>query len=417
MFWIAAAVGGLVLLWALLPEAIARLTRRGPLAVGAPLVALTFDDGPDPDITPEVLGILQAEGVRAAFFLVGRRADLHPELVRSIADAGHELGAHGYTHRHAWLLGPAGTWLEVQGGRDALERATGTAPRLYRPPWGMVNLATFAMARRLGMGTLLYDVDAGDWRRNATAEAVLTAVTGRVRPGSIILLHDGARDLERAQVTLRALPEIIRGLREHGFEFATAGGLLERARRRPPLARVWAAWEWLFGRLTGAMALTETIHLARTRYQGPPLEADGQVLVRPGARCLEIHFANQNMVSGFGDRDASGRVSEGLRRILRDFGQIGVIVRDDPRFSDVEALYGTALFHRPARRMGFHVQDVPSRWRGRVLSWYARLIKRIYGGRSVGRSLPFRQVRFVWMTREEFIERFAPEGDAREDRT
>lgn len=411
------AVAALLALWALLPEVIVRLTRRRPLAVGAPLVALSFDDGPDPDVTPEVLRVLADQGVRASFFLSGQRADLHRELVRSATDAGHELGVHGYTHRHAWLLGPAGTWLELQGGRDALQRATDTAPRLYRPPWGMVSLATVPMARRLGLRTVLYDVESGDWRRGRLADAVADAVMQRARPGSIILLHDGARDAERAQVTLAALPEIICRLRERGLEFATVGELLERARRRPLLLRVWVVWERLFARLTGVMELTETIHLARTRYHGPPLEADGQVLVRSGARCLDIHFANLAMSSELGDRDASSRVSEGLRAILRDFGRIGVMLRDDPRFADVEALIGTALFHRPAGRMGFHVQDVPSRWRRRALSWYARLIRRMYGGQSVGRSLGSREVRFVWMTRQEFIERFAPERDAEEGRT
>ena len=122
--------------------------RRGP--AGGRRIALTFDDGPDPEATPRLLELLAARGVRATFFLIGERAARSPDVVRAIRDAGHEVGTHTWRHRNAWLLPPGASALEITEGARILEDILGDSPRLYRPPWGIVNAASLTTARRLG---------------------------------------------------------------------------------------------------------------------------------------------------------------------------------------------------------------------------------------------------------------------------
>ena len=122
---------------------------RGPRA--GRKVALTFDDGPDPEQTPRVLDLLAAHGAKATFFLIGERAARAGALVRRIAAAGHDLGNHTWSHRSLWLSGPAETGRQVRQGHDAIAQVAGAAPRFFRPPWGMTNLALFAALRGLGV--------------------------------------------------------------------------------------------------------------------------------------------------------------------------------------------------------------------------------------------------------------------------
>src|SRR5262249_54954388 len=113
------------------------------------LAALTFDDGPDAEHTPRVLDILRRERVTATFFLIGRRAAAAPDVARRIVGEGHELGNHTWSHRSLWLLGPRDTEREIVQGHEAIDRAAGSAPRFFRAPWGMTNLAMLPVLRRL----------------------------------------------------------------------------------------------------------------------------------------------------------------------------------------------------------------------------------------------------------------------------
>ena len=103
---------------------------------------LTFDDGPDPEYTPRVLDVLGRHGVRGAFFLIGERARRAPGVVGRIVAEGHDLGNHTWSHRSLWLCGPAETARQVREGHDAIADTAGQAPRFFRPPWGMTNMAS-----------------------------------------------------------------------------------------------------------------------------------------------------------------------------------------------------------------------------------------------------------------------------------
>ena len=192
-------------------------------------VALTFDDGPDPRSTPSFLSFLEGRGVRATFFLLGRMAIQAPGLAREMAAAGHEIGLHGYDHRCLLLRGPRSTYDDLARGRDAVEAATGTSLRWFRPPYGVLTTATLVAARRLGLTPVLWTAWGRDWSAAATPASVVRTVRSALRGGGTILLHDSDSTSAPGswRATLAALPDLLdecdsRGwtvgpLGEHGF--------------------------------------------------------------------------------------------------------------------------------------------------------------------------------------------------------
>ena len=188
-------------------------------------IALTFDDGPDPEFTPRVLDTLAARGVRATFFLDGERAARAPGTVRAIAAAGHEVASHGWSHRSLWLCGPARTEAEVGRARVALGELTGRAPALFRPPWGMVNAALFGVLRRHQQRCVFWSIQP-EGLRPASAPAQVAHVLRRAHPGAIVDLHDAEGTVEAPARLCAALPPMLDGLVAAGYGFGTVSELL-----------------------------------------------------------------------------------------------------------------------------------------------------------------------------------------------
>ncbi|MFI0723534.1 polysaccharide deacetylase family protein [Streptomyces sp. NPDC021224] len=182
-------------------------------------VALTFDDGPDHLSTPHFLRLLDARGVRATFFLLGSMAVRSPGLVTEMAEAGHEIAVHGWSHRPALLHRPRAAYDELARARDLLGRLTGRPPRLYRPPYGIMTAGTYAACRRLELTPVLWTAWGEDWRRRATPQSVLDTVLADLRGGGTVLLHDS--DCTSAtgswRTTLAALPGLLDHCRERGL--------------------------------------------------------------------------------------------------------------------------------------------------------------------------------------------------------
>ena len=177
-------------------------------------VALTFDDGPDPVRTPQLLDLLAAEGVKATFFLVGKSVQAHPELVARIAREGHEIGNHTYGHRYLPLARSRSVAGELAATDAAIERATGITPTLARPPYGGRSPRNVRVFERLGKRLVLWDVNSFDWK-GAPARDIAERIVSRARAGSIVLMHDVADQ------TLDAVRLAVPALRARGFELAT----------------------------------------------------------------------------------------------------------------------------------------------------------------------------------------------------
>jgi len=186
------------------------------------VVALTFDDGPNPDATPLILDTLREKKVRATFFILGSHAERWPELVRRISHEGHQIGNHGYFHRKLQFKSPFYVSRDIRLGIRAIKRAGAPAPRYFRAPHGFRSPWTTPIASSYGERTVGWSLGVWDSDRPGVDEIVKRTIEG-VEPGSIILLHDGDGynpDGDRTQ-TAAALPQIIDGLKEQGYEFAT----------------------------------------------------------------------------------------------------------------------------------------------------------------------------------------------------
>jgi peptidoglycan/xylan/chitin deacetylase (PgdA/CDA1 family) len=207
-----------------------RLMRAGKLfergADTRRAVALTFDDGPHPDLTPRVLEILRRYDARATFFCVGINAEAYPELVGRTVDDGHQVGNHTWSHPFLPDLTRDQVLRQVDATNEALAKAAGGENALVRPPYGARTPSVLRWLAGHGMVTALWDVDAGDWAAPGVG-AVTHNVLSRVRPGSVVLMHDAGGD--RAQ-TVEALPGIVERLLADGYELVTVD---EVTRPRP----------------------------------------------------------------------------------------------------------------------------------------------------------------------------------------
>jgi len=189
-------------------------------------IALTFDDGPDADWTERTLALLDRDKVSASFFLVGERAVRAAGTVKRIAAAGHEIGSHGWSHRSLWLCGPRRTENEIGRAHRVLSDAVGGPIRHFRPPWGMVNVAMFRALRRHDQRCVFWSIQPEGLRATPPARQV-EHVVRRAHPGAIVDLHDAEGVRDAPERLLAALPRMIAGLRELGYEFATVSELLE----------------------------------------------------------------------------------------------------------------------------------------------------------------------------------------------
>jgi peptidoglycan/xylan/chitin deacetylase (PgdA/CDA1 family) len=185
-------------------------------------VALTFDDGPDPDATPAVLEALAVARVRATFFLVGEQLLVHHELGGEVARAGHELGLHGFHHVEHDELSDSRD--DLMRGLDAVEAATGTRPRLFRPPYGRFSEASYAACRELGLDPVYWSAWGFDWEA-IDPERIADLATRDLEAGDILLLHDSPRYAYRssARPTAEALPAIAAATRDRGLELGPVG--------------------------------------------------------------------------------------------------------------------------------------------------------------------------------------------------
>lgn len=181
------------------------------------LVALTFDDGPDPRFTPEVLDILEENHVPATFFVVGKFAARYPDLVvREIQD-GNEVGNHTYDHPNLLGDNPKQIRAEISGGGAIIEEVTGKPLTLFRPPKGLINREGLEIAHELGYKIVFWGV-ATEHREAPTPDLMAARVIHQARPGIIILAHDGRLDRSK---TVAALPAIIQGYKAMGYRFVT----------------------------------------------------------------------------------------------------------------------------------------------------------------------------------------------------
>jgi peptidoglycan/xylan/chitin deacetylase (PgdA/CDA1 family) len=188
-------------------------------------VALTFDDGPSAD-TERVLDLLSHYGVSATFFMVGRQIETFPDIALRVAEEGHEIGNHSYSHPIYLYRSARETRRQLERTQQIIADVTGVRARLARPPCGVRTPAYFRAAQASGLQTVQWTVAAFDWKERSPAD-IARSILSDLSPGSIILLHDGdSANLRDRIATVEALPLIIEGIKEKGLQIAPLAQLL-----------------------------------------------------------------------------------------------------------------------------------------------------------------------------------------------
>lgn len=179
-------------------------------------IALTIDAGSGAAATPSILDTLKKKGVRATFFLTGEWTDRYPDMARQIADGGHQLANHSYSHPDFTTISNKEIQQEIERTESAIHRATGKSPsRFLRPPFGARDARVIAQVESLGYREVYWTLDSTDWRPESTADFVLRRVVNNASNGSIVVMH------ANAQQTAESLGEIIDQLRAKGYDLVT----------------------------------------------------------------------------------------------------------------------------------------------------------------------------------------------------
>jgi peptidoglycan-N-acetylglucosamine deacetylase len=184
---------------------------------GRKAIALTIDDGPSPVYTPQVLRLLNRYGITASFSMIGINVLAYPGVAREVAEAGHMIVNHTQHHHNLAFMWPAQVAGEMDQATDAIHRATGRVPAMFRAPYGVWSPSVLQRCRLTGMTPLAWSVDPKDWSRPGVS-AIIANIMGHTRTGSIILEHDGGGN--RSQ-TVAALQVVLPRLLNAGYRFRT----------------------------------------------------------------------------------------------------------------------------------------------------------------------------------------------------
>ncbi|WP_342043566.1 polysaccharide deacetylase family protein [Bacillus sp. OTU2372] len=177
-------------------------------------VAFTFDDGPNPIYTPQLLDLLKKNNIKATFFVVGSKAEKYPELIDRMHADGHLIGMHNYVHKSNWVMWPRTVRQHLTKTASIIEKITGERPIYYRPPWGLLTLFDFLLIKKYKM--IHWSVMAEDWRSRGGSEKVEKRLLRDIKKGDVVLLHDcgdtvGA-DVDAPINTITALKEVFKEL-------------------------------------------------------------------------------------------------------------------------------------------------------------------------------------------------------------
>lgn len=386
-----------------LPYALAQFAGLGLIREGRKArreLALTFDDGPDPQTTPAVLDALAAAGARATFFVLAPRARAYPDLIARMLAEGHQVEPHAQRHVHAWLRTPWGAARDpVRAARD-LAAITGQPATLHRPPHGAYTLGTLWGQRRVGVRGVHWSVEGRDWHAASTPQGVRERLGRLVYPGAVVVLHDAGPG---ARVTVPLLPDLLADLRSRGYGLVTLAEL-DGARPGDLAAlrrRAFLLLDRLFDR---AGHIRPVGGRADTLFRlGPvafPLAgvrlADGTPVPK-GTPAAEFHV-NNPLIVDIGPRNA---VRQGR---ARDLPFMARDLASRPDLRDAEVIFCLSALSPLLGIVHFETQAIPAADERRLRRW-ANVLRRVYG--SQGEAQP---PRLSILSRAEYLRLYGGSG-------
>lgn len=242
VFWAALSVFvlglGMALFTIFFDQAV--LVRRGTIYrenISEKVVALTFDDGPSPQWTPKILDVLKKENVKATFFMLGKHVKQYPDIARRVAQEGHEIENHSYSHHVLLYYKPDELENEIKSCEKIIKDAAGQTTHYFRPPKAWVSAAEKKKIKEMGYGVVLWSLNSKDWV-TFDDKYIVKYLLHHIRPGDIILFHDsgGAFSTEGGdrQETVLAVERLIERLKERGYSFVTVRELIKESNVKGP---------------------------------------------------------------------------------------------------------------------------------------------------------------------------------------
>jgi cellulose synthase/poly-beta-1,6-N-acetylglucosamine synthase-like glycosyltransferase/peptidoglycan/xylan/chitin deacetylase (PgdA/CDA1 family)/spore germination protein YaaH len=330
-------------------------------------IALTFDDGPDPQWTPQVLDILKAKGVRASFFIIGQNAEASPGLVQRMVREGHDVGNHTFSHPNLVMISDSLVKLELNATQRLFQAFTGRSMRLFRPPYlgdaeptSTEEIAPLATAQSMGYLTVGLRIDPNDWQRPPADLIVQRVLEGAANTdpstaGQIVLLHDAGGD--RAQ-TVAALPAIIDALRAKGYQLVPVSELAGLTRDQAmPLApdesvgsfvdrSVFFSLGWLGHVLHGVFIALICLGVVRfAALAGLSLLTRRRELRRPALTSPEVGALVSVIIPAHNEATV---IAASIERILEsDYRRLEVVIVDDGSSDGTSAIVAAQFGRNP----------------------------------------------------------------------
>jgi peptidoglycan-N-acetylglucosamine deacetylase len=340
--------------------------------------ALTFDDGPDPVYTPQLLDLLKRFDAKATFFVVGINAEKHPELLKRMHDEGHLIGIHNYVHKSNWLMRPVTVRRQIAQTEEIIRRVTGKGTTFYRPPWGIVNF--FDISKTNGRRIVLWSSMFGDWKASIGAKQLAERMLKKLRGGEVMLLHDcgttlGA-DEEAPQNMLIALEKLLMVAQERQLRsvrvdtlfgqpvlISAAGEMVGTAWFKKMLVFGWLLYERLFHTLFRLRPVSkeDTIFYYRRRtYHGPNVNMENGRWLKKGDPIVELHFDNKKLFHlGSTAKSVVHLAIQLIRIVKRQLPDLTHQLVHDSGMNGVKAVYAVSMINRGPEKLGFQIQELP----------------------------------------------------------
>lgn len=191
------------------------------------MIALTFDDGPDEDFTPQILDILKKYDAKATFFVVGQKVGWNPDIVKRMHNENHEIGNHTFTHINTSKHSYEKVAEEINETQEIIKNVTGYEPTLFRPPYRAMNESLFNIIKNNNMKVVLWsDIDTKDWS-NPGVNTIVENIENKASNGTIVVLHDYNKIRNNKSQTIQALEIIIPKMKDLGYEFVTVSQIIK----------------------------------------------------------------------------------------------------------------------------------------------------------------------------------------------
>ncbi|MZQ85373.1 polysaccharide deacetylase family protein [Paenibacillus sp. 5J-6] len=350
-------------------------------------IALTFDDGPDPEFTPQLLDLLSKYQVKATFFVLGSKAEKYPDIIQRIHQEGHLVGIHNYVHWTNACMTPKKVRKQLTDSVEAIEKIIGIKPIYYRPPWGIINVFDLFLVKRFRL--VLWSLMVKDWRSKGGIERIKSNLLAKLQANHIIVLHDSGQTFganrDAPQYMLEALDAFLEICKQRSFTFLPLDTylLLLQVKKRAPsrlakkfLVFIWLKWERVFNRLFNIRPIdvdNQIFYSRVCKYHGKTIHLGSGEELSSGDLVIELHFNNEKLHQLITESNSMFQLAVKMKQDVQSF--LPTLAQHVHLLPEkVKAIYGITMIHRGSRQLGFTVTELPKGLFSKLTQLYLKML-------------------------------------------